>query len=91
MTESPDVKSLQCHLETIHRRIFLTLRSILEMPSVILESNQMRVQGKKLVQIPLPEIGFLLQVQLQEVLAVAVPLEMLIHMILVYPLTAITQ
>lgn len=61
------------------------------MLSVILESNQMRVQGEKLVQIPLPEIGFLLQVQLQEVLAMDVPLQMLLHMILVYPLTAITQ
>jgi len=61
------------------------------MLSVILESNQMRVQGEKLVQIPLPEVGFLLQVQLQEVLAMDVPLQMLLHMILVYPLTAITQ
>ena len=51
----------------------------------------MRVQGEKLVQIPLPEVGFLLQVQLQEVLAMDVPLQMLLHMILVYPLTAITQ
>jgi len=61
------------------------------MLSVILESNQMRVQGEKLVQIPLPDVGFLLQVQLQEVLAMDVPLQMLLHMILVYPLTAITQ